>query len=65
VAKHFDSRGDVFQLMVRDNVSINAYFTKAGYLRSGDIHKCDQHNVVLKGRIRRTVKVSTSPHFSS
>jgi hypothetical protein len=61
VAKHVDIRGDVLQLLVHCNTTINAYFTRAHFLRSGDVHECDQHNVILKGRIRRTMKARPFP----
>jgi hypothetical protein len=33
---------------------VNLVFTRAGHLRSGDIHKCAQLNVIIAGRARLT-----------
>lgn len=35
-----------------EGVFVNMYFTKAGYRRSGDLHDCNQYDVVLQGRTR-------------
>jgi hypothetical protein len=41
----------------QNGTNMNAYFTEAGGLRSGDVHKCTQHNIVLSGRARCTTLV--------
>ncbi len=35
-----------------EDVFVNMYFTKAGFRRSGDLHDCNQYDVVLRGRTR-------------
>lgn len=42
---------------LKGDVIVNMYFTKAGHMRSGDLHNCNQYDIVLKGRVRLTMKV--------
>ena len=66
---HFtDSRGTYQRLAFnatpgssRVRPYVNVLFTKAGNLRSGDIHQCEQHNVVLYGHCELTQVLGACP----
>ncbi|KXZ45599.1 hypothetical protein GPECTOR_53g92 [Gonium pectorale] len=47
-----DGRGAIYKFKLGDGVYVNMYYTKAGYRRSGDLHDCNQYDVVLQGRTR-------------
>ncbi|GLC58040.1 hypothetical protein PLESTB_001311500 [Pleodorina starrii] len=51
-ASFLDDRGAIYKFKLADNVYVNMYYTKAGFRRSGDLHDCNQYDVVLRGRTR-------------
>ena len=59
-AVHRDGRGAIYKFKLGEGVYVNMYFTKAGYRRSGDLHDCNQYDVVLQGRTRLRMIVSTA-----
>ena len=48
---HEDERGTIWKLILDNNTVYNIIETKAGYMRSGDIHPNNQHDLVLKGEV--------------
>lgn len=52
VVTYRDGRGAIYKFKLGEGVYVNMYFTKAGYRRSGDLHDCNQYDVVLAGRTR-------------
>ncbi|PNW70996.1 hypothetical protein CHLRE_17g742050v5 [Chlamydomonas reinhardtii] len=57
-----DGRGAIYKFKLGEGVFVNMYFTKAGYRRSGDLHDCNQYDVVLQGRTRLRM---LDPHTGS
>ena len=47
---YVDGRGEIHNIQA-GNKRINILFTKAGVMRSGDIHKNIQHDFVFEGRV--------------
>ncbi|KAG2484590.1 hypothetical protein HYH03_016631 [Edaphochlamys debaryana] len=47
-----DGRGSIYKFKLSEGVYVNMYTTKAGYRRSGDLHDCNQYDIVLRGRTR-------------
>lgn len=62
---HRDARGGIYKLRIASNeeepgmagqgTTVNAYFTRKGHKRSGDLHKVTQYDVLLTGRARLKV----------
>lgn len=48
-----DCRGEIRKLKFH-GVEVNLVFTKAGALRSGDVHPSNQHDILLRGKIEIT-----------
>ncbi|CAI5490886.1 unnamed protein product [Closterium sp. Naga37s-1] len=45
-----DARGKILRVSMGEGVVVNLMATKAGSRRSGDMHNCSQHDVILSGR---------------
>ena len=54
-ASHADERGAIYRFKIGGGALVNMYFTRAGHMRSGDLHESAQYDVVLSGRARLTV----------
>jgi len=60
--KFADARGEYVQLVfneeAKENVApyVNVIFTRAGHLRSGDVHRCTQLNSVVFGAVELTTR---------
>jgi len=50
-----DSRGEIRRYEIRD-VKFNVLFTKKGALRSGDYHPVEQYDLILKGKVKITLR---------
>jgi mannose-6-phosphate isomerase-like protein (cupin superfamily) len=62
---HEDERGAIFKLMMDGEHVTNILFTKAGYLRAGDLHPHDQFDFVLCGEVEITRKEDLVELFCS
>ena len=49
---HNDSRGSIFQGLLPGDRELMLFFCKAGYLRGGHSHDCDEMVVLLSGKFR-------------
>jgi hypothetical protein len=49
---YYDCRGEIHNIKVNNNQRINILFTKAGYLRSGDIHRNVQCDFIFTGKVK-------------
>merc|ERR1719310_679541 len=47
----YDERGEIHNIKANDR-RVNILYTRAGYLRSGDLHPNDQLDFVFSGRVR-------------
>ncbi|KIY96087.1 hypothetical protein MNEG_11876 [Monoraphidium neglectum] len=45
VAAHVDARGAIYRFKLHGDVHVNMYYTKAGHMRSGDLHDSNQYDV--------------------
>ncbi|CAI6010966.1 unnamed protein product [Closterium sp. NIES-65] len=45
-----DTRGKILRVSMGQGVVVNLMATKAGSRRSGDMHNCSQHDIILSGR---------------
>jgi len=54
-AVHKDSRGEIRRFEV-NGTKFNILITKAGLLRSGDIHPATQYDLILEGIVEITMK---------
>ncbi|KAK9805617.1 hypothetical protein WJX72_008019 [[Myrmecia] bisecta] len=52
VVDHHDARGDIYRFKLGPNIILNLMKTKAGTMRSGDLHNCTQFDVVLAGKAK-------------
>ncbi len=52
---HVDARGEIHRFDIK-GVKFNGLFTKAGALRSGDMHPHTQFNIVLSGELEITLR---------
>ena len=49
---YFDDRGEIHNIRIHENNQrINILYTKAGYLRSGDIHPNEQCDFIFSGKV--------------
>jgi hypothetical protein len=48
----YDIRGEIHNIKVNNNQRINVLYTKAGFLRSGDIHPNVQCDFIFSGRVK-------------
>lgn len=52
-----DNRGHIHRFVLQAPLYVvNAYFTKAHAMRSGDLHNCTQYDVLLSGRASLTMR---------
>ena len=49
---HHDSLGDIYRVLLPGNRELMLFFCKAGYLRGGHSHDCDEMVILLSGRMR-------------
>mmetsp|Transcript_32490 Transcript_32490/g.68647 ORF Transcript_32490/g.68647 Transcript_32490/m.68647 type:complete len:174 (-) Transcript_32490:2617-3138(-) len=49
---YYDARGEIHNLKVNDAHRINILYTKAGFLRSGDIHPNEQCDFIFRGSVK-------------
>ncbi len=49
---YYDIRGEIHNVKVNGRYRINILHTKAGYLRSGDLHPNEQCDFVFSGKVR-------------
>ena len=56
VAAFTDRRGHIFKVHVGGGQSINVMTSRPGSLRSGDLHNCTQHDLLIHGKVRLLLK---------
>jgi len=49
---HQDSRGEIYQVVLPGNRELMLFHCKAGYLRGGHSHDCDELVILLSGKLR-------------
>ena len=49
---HSDSRGDIYRVLLPGNQELMLFFCKAGFLRGGHSHNCDEMVILLSGKMR-------------
>ena len=49
---HSDARGDIYRVLLPGERELMLFFCKAGYLRGGHSHDCDEMVILLSGKIR-------------
>ena len=49
---HQDSRGDIYRVLLPGNRELMLFFCRAGYLRGGHSHDCNEMVVLLSGKMR-------------
>lgn len=52
VKVHTDPRGEIYQVLLPGERELMLFFCKAGYLRGGHSHDCDEMVILLSGKIR-------------
>ena len=50
--EHQDSRGDIYRVLLPGDRELMLFFCKAGYLRGGHHHDCDEMVMLLSGKMR-------------
>mmetsp|Transcript_23780 Transcript_23780/g.38892 ORF Transcript_23780/g.38892 Transcript_23780/m.38892 type:complete len:228 (+) Transcript_23780:3-686(+) len=49
---YYDDRGEIHNIEVNNAHRINILYTKAGYLRSGDLHPNEQCDFIFSGKVK-------------
>lgn len=49
---YYDERGEIHNIKVGNKQRINILYTKAGYLRSGDLHPNEQCDFIFSGKVK-------------